>query len=140
MGWRDWLGMTRGPDRGRVEAPSAEFPTCVQAIRELVEADRRADDDQWCSFHASSPAGKAIIEFAKSDLNFCTEKIDLAGLMRSWGLQAAAGRVSPIDGNDITLWRVGDLTSDEIANVVDAVFRGPLGLGDAYSLIAERHG
>lgn len=140
MGLRDWFGSRRRTNRVRVEAPSLKFPTCVQAIRTLVETDREADDDgQWCSFHATGAAGERVIQLAKSDLNFCTEEIDLAGLMRSWGLSEAAARVSPVGSGDLTLWKVPELTSDEVAIVIDAVFRGPLGLADGYTLVAERH-
>lgn len=138
MSWRDWFKKKRAS----AKAPSAEYATPLEAIRALLEIHAEAGEDGlWATFEARSPVGKAVIEVAGEQLNFCTSEVDLPAILQSLGCAAlaAAAKAGGRKGNDRTLWTVPGATPEQLATVIDVTFAVVFGLGEAYEVEGERH-
>ncbi len=141
MGIRDWFG-AKGKGGVRVTGASPEYPTTLAAITSLVDAHAAAGDDgMWLTLSGRGNGRSATIELAGEQLNFCTEEVDLPGLLRSIGCDdlAAAARAGGKKGNDRSLWTIAGASSEQLAMAIDVAFARSLGLGEAYTVEGGRH-
>jgi hypothetical protein len=98
------------------------------------------DDGGWLTFEAHADGKSAVVEVAGDHLNFCTERVDLPGVLRTLALDRLAAGASPGPIDDTTIWSVPGASAEEFARVIDAAFAAVLGggLGEVYEVWGMR--
>jgi len=114
------------------EAPSAEFPTPMDAIAHLVDAIRTIDGS-WATLHAGVDGKGATVQFVDGTINLLTTEVQVDAVLADAGLADLAKRAEPAAG-DHTLWQIDGATPEEMAVAIDVLFARHFGLGQDYQL------
>jgi len=121
------------------EYPSLEHQRSTDAIaavlRKLLES---GEDGVWATFTASG-SGPSAREFViqacpPADVNTCLEPVDVGAILRDLGMSEFA---STVEEPSETIYRVPGALPDQLATLIDAVFRTHYGLSPGYQLHGE---
>ena len=120
-----------------VNAPSEEYPLPIDAISAILAGCDL--EDGWVSFVVKFGGAKHIVEVAGTSINSCAVEIDLPSLLREAGLNALAETAHPggKKQNDLTLYELPGASAQELAEVVNVVFRYHHKLPEDYEILGS---
>jgi hypothetical protein len=135
--WKRIFGTKRpaqDSDGPFMEHPTGEFRDAVEAMSSAIARLRRLDSwSEWITFTGQGQgAGSSGDSYHFAEIRVRGEElalpdgleVDLDALRRTAGLDAAGAAVAVVGPGVL---RVSDATPEQVAKVLDALYRGPLG-------------
>jgi hypothetical protein len=132
FGKRPPAAATSGDDEPFMEHPTGDFPNAVAAMTDAIARLRALDSwANWITFGGQGQGARpdsmhlAEVRLLGDEIQLPGHEVDRDAVLKLAGLADAALDLEVRTGGSL---RVGHATAEQLARLLDALFRGPLGV------------